>query len=156
MWGKTVKNNALWISHLYTKIKMLKSFKTFFCIQNIKPQILKSLYISIILRFYNNIALTLERFIVFVSTIDIYYKLMGSNRGHAKIWSKLYSNRLLINFFDPNVGVQSIVATISIRFWSTIGQNRSIIIDNWLIYIENVIFFDINCRFRYKLSFLIK
>ena len=40
---------------------------------------------------------------------------MQYNRGHAKIRSKSYSNRLLIDFFNPNLPVRSIMATIWIR-----------------------------------------
>ena len=72
---------------------------------------------------------------------------MQLDRPWAKFWSKSYSNRLLINFFDLNLAVRSIVATISIQFRSTIGWNRSILIDNWSIYIDNIIFFDIYRRF---------
>ena len=73
-------------------------------------------------------------------------KLMRLDRPWAKFWSKSYSNCLLINIFNPNLGVRSIFSTISIWFRSTIGQNWSILVDNWSIYIKNV--FDINRRFR--------
>ena len=81
-------------------------------------------------------------------------KLMQLDRPWAKFRSKSYLNCLLIDFFDPNLAVRSIVATISIQLRSTIGQNRLILIDNWSIYIDKV-FFYINCRFWYKLSFSI-
>ena len=42
------------------------------------------------------------------------FKLMRLDRGWPEIWSKSYSNWLLINFFDPNLP-RSIVATILIR-----------------------------------------
>ena len=42
---------------------------------------------------------------------------MRLDQGRPEIRSKLYSNQLLIDIFDPNSAVQSIVATISIRFW---------------------------------------
>ena len=54
-------------------------------------------------------------------------KLMRSNRGHAEIRSKSYSNRLLIYFFDPNLPVRSIIATISIRIRIQIYQKSSIL-----------------------------
>ena len=58
-------------------------------------------------------------------------KLMRSNRGQTKIRSKSYSNRLLIDFFDPNSAVKSIVATSSIR---NLGPNLNLtlnLIENW-------------------------
>ena len=52
-------------------------------------------------------------------------KLMRSNRPWAKFQSKSYSNRLLIDFFDLNLGVRSIVdsksrllRSISIEFFN--------------------------------------
>ena len=48
---------------------------------------------------------------------DVYIKLMQSNRPPAKIRSKSDSNRLLIDFFDPNLAVQSIVPMIPIQIW---------------------------------------
>ena len=42
-------------------------------------------------------------------------KLMRFDRGWPEIRSKLYSNRLLIDIFDPNLHVWSIVATIWIQ-----------------------------------------
>ena len=54
---------------------------------------------------------------------------MRCNRLPAIIRSKSDSNHLLIDFFDPNLAVRSIIATISIQFRSTIGQILSILID---------------------------
>ena len=48
-------------------------------------------------------------------------KLMRLDRLPAKFQSKSYSNRLLIDFFDPNLPVRSIVATILIRIWIQIS-----------------------------------
>ena len=65
---------------------------------------------------------------------------MRLDRLPAKIGSKLYSDRILIDIFDPNLPVRSIVATISIRFQV---DNWSKSIDNDRCngkYIENVIF----------------
>ena len=58
-------------------------------------------------------------------------KLMRLDLGRPEIRSKLYSNRLLIDFFDPNLPVRSIVATISIRIRIQISIFN-------LIYIENL------------------
>ena len=44
-----------------------------------------------------------------------YTKLMRLDRGRPKIRSKSYSNRLLIDFFNPNSALRSIVPTISIQ-----------------------------------------
>ena len=57
-------------------------------------------------------------------------KLMRLDRPPSKIRSKLYSNRLLIDFFDPNLGHQSIVLMISIQIRSFISKYRSIYIKN--------------------------
>ena len=51
---------------------------------------------------------------------------MRLNRGRPEIRSKSYWNRLLIDFFDPNLHVRSIVATISFRIWTEIYQKRLI------------------------------
>ena len=61
---------------------------------------------------------------------DLFYgeictKLMRSNRGHAKIRSKSYSNWLLIDFCDSIPAVWSIVATISIRIRTQISNLTS-------------------------------
>ena len=47
---------------------------------------------------------------------------MRLDRGRPEIRSKSYSNRLLIDFFDPNLPVRSIVATISIQIRIQIYQ----------------------------------
>ena len=52
---------------------------------------------------------------------------MRLDRGRPEIRSKSYSNQLLIDFFDPNSAVQSIVATISIRNPGIYIENRSIL-----------------------------
>ena len=68
---------------------------------------------------------------------------MRSNQGHAKIWSKSYSNPLLIDFFDPNLPVRYIVMTISIQIRT---QKVRILAK----------FIDFGRCFRYKSSFSIK
>ena len=73
----------------------------------------------------------------------IYLMQMRSNRGHAKIRSKSYSNWLLINIFNSNLPVRSIVATISI-------QIRTQKVRIWAKIVN------FSCRFRYKSSFSIK
>ena len=54
-------------------------------------------------------------------------KLMRFDRSPSKIRSKSYLNWLLINFFDPNLGVRSIVATISIRIQTIYIKSSSIL-----------------------------
>ena len=56
-------------------------------------------------------------------------KLMQLEWQLSKIRSKLYSNQLLIDFFDPNLGVQSIVATISIRNPDYLDQFQSKLVE---------------------------
>ena len=74
-------------------------------------------------------------------------KLMRLDQPPAKIHSKLYSNQLLIDFFDPNLLLKSIKIVVTIQNPCQILSSDSIEIENWSIYIENVIFFDINRRF---------
>ena len=62
---------------------------------------------------------------------------MRSNPGPAKFQSKLYSKRLLIDLFNPNLAVQSIVAMILIQnpdYLDQLQSNFSILIEfnqNW-------------------------
>ena len=65
---------------------------------------------------------------------------MRLDRPPAKIRSKSYPNRLLIDFFDPISAGRSIVATISIQNPDHYIKSSSILIEKSLIYIEN-------CRF---------
>ena len=51
---------------------------------------------------------------ILLVTTNMYCKLMRLDRGRPEIRSKSYSNRPLIDFFDPNLPVRSIVATILI------------------------------------------
>ena len=63
-------------------------------------------------------------------------KQMRLDRPPAKIWSKSYSNRLLINFCDLIPVVRSIVATISIRIRIQILILNLIYIENWSIMVK--------------------
>ena len=70
---------------------------------------------------------------------------MRLDRGRPKIWSKLYSNRLLIDIFDPNLAIRSIVPMISIRnlgsnskLDSNLSPNLSIISKIGQIWTKNV------------------
>ena len=54
-------------------------------------------------------------------------KLMRSNQGQLQIQSKSYSKWLLINIFNPNSAVWSIVATISIQIRTQIWIQISIL-----------------------------
>ena len=58
---------------------------------------------------------------------------MRSNRPPAKTRSKSASNWLLIDFFDPKLAVQSIVATILIQIWIQILILNSILYRKILI-----------------------
>ena len=63
----------------------------------------------------------------------VHIKRMRLDRGRPEIRSKLYSIRLLIDFFDPNLALQSIVATISIQIHTEILILNSIIVQKRLI-----------------------
>ena len=60
--------------------------------------------------------------------LSIISKLMRSNRGLPKIRSKSYWNCILIDIFDPNLPVRSIVATISIQIRTEISIFNLIIV----------------------------
>ena len=80
-------------------------------------------------------------------------KLMRSNRPPAKIRSKSFSNRLLIDFFNPNLLLKSIkiVATIQIR--TQILILNLIYIKNWSkndYYRPKMTIFDQNWQFSIK------
>ena len=79
-------------------------------------------------------------------------KLMGSNRGWPKIRSKSYLNRLLINFFDPDLPVQSIVAMISIRIWTEINRKLKTVdlYQKFVDFIKNWWNLSLNCLFSIK------
>ena len=88
-------------------------------------------------------------------------KLMRSNRGWPEIRSKSYSNRLLVDFFDPNLLLKSIEIVATIRIRIQISTYRSIYIENNLKTVDlyqklvefepnfgfGSSFFDINRRF---------
>ena len=76
-------------------------------------------------------------------------KLMQLDRPPSKIRSKSYLNWLLIDFFDPNLPVRSIVTTISIQIQTQKVQIRA------KMSILGVVF-NINGRFQCKWLFLIK
>ena len=57
----------------------------------------------------------------------LYCKLMGLDRPPAKIRSKSYLNRLLVDFCDSIPAVRSIVVTISIRIRTQISILKSIL-----------------------------
>ena len=58
--------------------------------------------------------------------LSVFNKLIRLDRGLPKIRSKSYSNRVLINIFDPNLPVPSIVTTISIRNFTENWSNLSL------------------------------
>ena len=61
---------------------------------------------------------------------------MRLDRGRPEIGSKLYSNQLLIDFFDPNLRVRSIVETILIQIRIQISILYSIYIENSSIMVK--------------------
>ena len=72
------------------------------------------------------------------------WELMRLNQPPAKIWSKSYLNRLLINFCNSIPAVRSIVATISIQIRIQIlilnlilYQKKVDFIKNWSNLIKN-------------------
>ena len=63
---------------------------------------------------------------------------MQSNQGHAKIQSKSYSNRLLIDFCNSIPAVRSIVAMISIQIRSQILNLTSNLVEFYQILIKKL------------------
>ena len=88
---------------------------------------------------------------------------MRLNRPPVKIHFKSKSNRVFIDFYNPNLEADFTRCDDTIRIRTIYIDSSSIYIKNWsnlfviwLIYIEIVIFFDIYHRFQYKSSFSIK
>ena len=63
------------------------------------------------------------------SQTAIQIKLMRLDRPPAKIRSKSYSNRLLIDFYYPNLAVRSVIATILIQNPDYLDQFKSNLIE---------------------------
>ena len=66
----------------------------------------------------------------------VYGKLKQLDRPPSKIQSKSFWNRLLIDFFYPNLGVPSIIATIAIRIWTIYIESSSILYQKSLILLK--------------------
>ena len=61
-------------------------------------------------------------------SIKSFSKLMRLDRPPPKYRSKSYSNRLLINFFDPNLLLKSIEIVATIR---NLGPNLNLTLKSW-------------------------